>query len=130
MRNVSYTGGQSVLLPALEAPGVEEVDCRPEDPPGEVREEDGERLLVSTAALTAGERGQQGPEVRGLTEDHPVGLDWDSLTAVEDQVGPPLLSHLLSQVLQHTGHHPPPVILASPPHHCHVLLSSLLTLLY
>ena len=61
------------------------------------------------ACLTAGERPQQWPEVRGLAEDRPVDWDWGSLSAVEDQVSPPLLPH----VLPHTGHHPPPpVILA------------------
>ena len=110
---MTYTERLSVLLPAEEGPGVEEVEGREEDAVGEVREEDGERLLVSTAALTAGERGQQGAEVRGLTEDHPVHRDWDSLSAVEDQVSPPLLSH----VPANTGHHSPPVILASHHHH-------------
>ena len=90
----------SVPLAGEDGAGVEEVDGSVEDAVGEVREEDGERLLVSTAALTAGERGQQGAEVRGLTEDHPVHRDWDPLSAVEDQVSPPLLSH----VPANTGH--------------------------
>ena len=90
----------SLLLAAAGGSCVEEVDCGEEDPVGNVRQEETERLLVGTAALTAGERGQQGPEVRGLTEDHPVHRDWDSLSAVEDQVSPPLLSH----VPANTGH--------------------------
>ena len=41
--------------------------------------------------------------------------DRDSLTAVEDQVGPPLRPH----VLANTGDQPPlPVLLASAYHHC------------
>ena len=54
---------------------------------------------MSTAALAAGERGQEGSEVGGPAEDHPVDWKGDPLTAVEDQVSPALLSH----GLPHTG---------------------------
>ena len=43
-----------LLLTAEDGPGVEEVDSREEQPVGEVRQEDAERLLAGTAALTAG----------------------------------------------------------------------------
>ena len=110
----------SVLLAGLDEPGVEEGDGSEEEPVGDVRQEEAERLLVSTAALAAGERGQQAPEVRRLTQDRPVDFDGDSLTAVEDQVSPPLHLH----VLAHPCHHPRlPVHLASPRHRCsHSLL--------
>ena len=92
----------SLLLAAAGGSCVEEVDCGEEDPVGNVRQEEAERLLVGTAALAAGERPHQGPELRGeLAEDQPVEGNWGSLTAVEDQVSPPLLSH----VPPHTGHH-------------------------
>ena len=115
MRNISYHDGLLVLLPAEDGAGVEEGDDGEQGPVGDVRQEEAERLLVSTAALAAGQRGQQGPEVRRPAQDRPVDGDGDSLTAVEDQVGPPLLPH----VPPHAGHHsPPPLLLASPRHHC------------
>ena len=43
-----------VLLTAEDGAGVEEVDCSEEQSVGEVRQEDTERLLASTAALAAG----------------------------------------------------------------------------
>ena len=112
--NVTYIESLSVLLPGLDVAAVEEVDGSEEEPVGDVRQKEAERLLVSTAALAAGERGEQGPKVRRLAQDRPVDGDGDSLTAVEDHVGPPLLSH----VPPHAGHHQRhPVLLASPRHH-------------
>ena len=64
MKNVTHPERLSVPLGGADDAGVEEVDCSDEEAVGGVRQEDGERLLVSTAALTAGERGQQGAEVR------------------------------------------------------------------
>ena len=40
-----------------------------------------------TAALAAGERGQQGPQVRGLAVDGPLEGERDAITALEGQVG-------------------------------------------
>ena len=89
----------SLLLAAAGGSCVEEVDCGEEDPVGNVRQEEAERLLVGTAALAAGERGQEGSKVGGPAEDHPVDWKGNPLTAVEDQVSPALLSH----GLPHTG---------------------------
>ena len=55
------------------------------------------------ACLTAGERPQQWPEERGLTEDGPMDWYWGSLTAVEDQVSPPLLPHVLPYTRHQAG---------------------------
>ena len=111
--SVSVHDCVSVLLPAQDGAGVEEGDGSNEEPVGDVRQEDGERLLVVTAALAAGQRGQQGPQVRGLAEDGPVDGDGDALAAVEGEVGPPLLCH----VLAHTGDQALSVPLPSLQHH-------------
>ena len=95
--DVTYLDGLSVLHAGLDGAGVEEVDGGDEEPVGDVRQEEGERLLVVTAALAAGQRGQQGPQVRGLAEDGPVDGDGDSLAAVEVQVGPSLLRQVPAQ---------------------------------
>ena len=79
--NVTYLDSLSVLHAGLDGAGVEEGDGGDEEPVGDVRQEEGERLLVVTAALAAGQRGQQGPQVRGLAEDDPVDGEGDSLTA-------------------------------------------------
>ena len=104
----------SVLPTDLDQAGVEEGDGREEEAVGDLGQEETERLLVSTAALAAGEGGQQGPEVGRLAEDGLVGGHWDSLTAVEDQVAPPLLPHVAVQAGQHQVQ---PVLLTSPRHH-------------
>ena len=50
--NISHHDGLSVLLAGEDGPGVEEGDDRQQGAVGDLRQEQTERLLVGTAALT------------------------------------------------------------------------------
>ena len=52
--DVTYHEGLFVAVTGLDAAGVEEFYCNEENPVGDVRQDDTERLLVGTAALTKG----------------------------------------------------------------------------
>ena len=93
-----------VLLTALEAASVEEVDDLEEVTVWDVGKEDWDRVLLSTPALAAGEGAQQGLEVSGVSEDKPVDGEGEALFADEDHVRPPLRSHCMTNVGDQQSH--------------------------
>ena len=88
----------SVHLTALKAASVEEVDDQKKVTVREVRQQDGDGALLTTSALAAGERSQQCLEVGRVREDKPVHRQRYPLSAVEDDVCPPLRPHVVTDI--------------------------------